>query len=222
MTLETGWIAVALSSSIENGTSTGAKVGGREIVVWRDNAGGAHVWEDRCPHRGMRLSFGFVRGDHIACLYHGWQYDSSGQCRHIPAHPSLDVPATIAVPTYRAAEKYGMVWATASDTAQLPEIEAASGVSPVRSLYIDGGADDVLAALGQAGLTPLDAQAGVLTINGDRLLIALQAVSPERTALHIVVLEPASAGFSRRGHAQWAETFRYTIENSQPTQAEVA
>ena len=62
MKLEAGWVPVALSASIEAGTSAGAVVDGSEIVVWRDNSGKAHVWEDRCPHRGMRMSFGFVRG----------------------------------------------------------------------------------------------------------------------------------------------------------------
>ena len=66
--------------------------------MWRDSDGVAHVWEDRCPHRGMRLSLGFVRGDQIACLYHGWRYDAAGQCRYIPAHPQLTPPETIRVP----------------------------------------------------------------------------------------------------------------------------
>ncbi len=51
MKLQAGWVPVALSASIEPGTSAGAVVEGSEIVVWRDNSGNAHVWEDRCPHR---------------------------------------------------------------------------------------------------------------------------------------------------------------------------
>src|SRR5580700_5238771 len=69
---------VGLSLAVEASSSAGTRLLDRELVVWRDNSGAAHVWEDRCPHRGMKLSFGFVRGDHIACLYHGWQYNSGG------------------------------------------------------------------------------------------------------------------------------------------------
>ena len=110
-----GWIPVALSSSIEMGTSAGTRIFGEERVVWRDDKGNVHVWEDRCPHRGMRMSFGFVRGDLIACLYHGWRYDRTGQCSHIPAHPDLDVPKTIKVPTFKAEEAGGIIWCKPTD-----------------------------------------------------------------------------------------------------------
>src|ERR1700744_2690504 len=94
------WHPVGLSHSLEAGSPAGTRLFGKELVIWRDTGGLAHVWEDRCPHRGMKLSFGFVRGDHIVCLYHGWQYDSGGYCRYIPAHPDLDVPKTFKVPVY--------------------------------------------------------------------------------------------------------------------------
>ncbi|QND45619.1 Rieske 2Fe-2S domain-containing protein (plasmid) [Rhizobium lusitanum] len=220
MKLEAGWVPVALSASIELGTSAGAIVEGSEIVVWRDNSGNAHVWEDRCPHRGMRLSFGFVRGDHIACLYHGWQYDTAGQCRYIPAHPSLEVPQTIKVPTYFAEERYGIIWATTASEASFPDVDAAMGVTPVRSLYVERRADEILAALAKAGTSNLVGNVGVLPAVDDRLLVAVQVVSPEKTAVHIVILgSPAvNAGAKQKHYAQWAEGFRFDLE----TMAEVA
>ncbi len=116
--------------------------------MWRDNSGVAHVWEDRCPHRGMKLSFGFVRGDHIACLYHGWQYDTAGRCRYVPAHPDLEVPATITVPVFAAAEACGMIWTCAEPEAARPAAPADAGeVIPVRSLYVDNDADALLQAV---------------------------------------------------------------------------
>jgi nitrite reductase/ring-hydroxylating ferredoxin subunit len=215
MKLEEGWVPVALSSSIEAATSAGAVVEGSEIVVWRDNSGNAHVWEDRCPHRGMRMSFGFVRGDHIACLYHGWQYDTAGQCRYIPAHPTLEVPSTIKVPTYLAQEKYGIIWATTLADAALPEIGTAHDITPVRSLYIDCPAHGVLSGLDQVGLARFGQNVGVLSSNGDRLLIAVQPVSPAKTALHIVILgSPAVyAGAKQTHYARWAEDIRFGLEH---------
>ncbi len=220
MKLETGWVPVALSASIEPGTSAGAVVEGSEIVVWRDNSGKAHVWEDRCPHRGMRMSFGFVRGDHIACLYHGWQYDTAGQCRYIPAHPSLEVPQTIKVPTYFAEERYGIIWATTASEASPPDIDAATGVTPVRSLYVERGADAALAALKSAGASDLTGNVGIVQAGDDRLLVAVQVVSPAKTAVHIVILgSPAvNAGAKQKHYAQWAESLRFGLE----TMAEVA
>jgi nitrite reductase/ring-hydroxylating ferredoxin subunit len=214
MKLEAGWVPVALSSSIDPATSAGAVVEGSELVVWRDSSGVAHVWEDRCPHRGMRMSFGFVRGDHIACLYHGWQYDAAGQCRYIPAHPTLEVPSTIKVPTYLAQEKYGIIWATSSAEAVLPEITEASDITPVRSLYVDCSVDDVFATLDQAGMELLDANIGQLSSNGDSLLVAIQIVSSTKTAIHSVILgAPAAQGGGRQvHHARLMETMRFELE----------
>ncbi|MFK0161647.1 Rieske 2Fe-2S domain-containing protein [Rhizobium sp. NPDC090279] len=216
MKLETEWVPVALSASIEAGTSAGAVVDGSEIVVWRDSSGKAHVWEDRCPHRGMRMSFGFVRGDHIACLYHGWQYDNAGQCRYIPAHPALEVPQTIKVPTYLAEEKYGIVWATAAGEASLPDIDGVTDVTPVRSLYIDRRADDVAAALCESGATDM----GLLHVGDDCLLVALQSISQNKTGLHIVIAGAPAAhtGAKQKHYAVWAERLRFDLEQK----AEVA
>jgi nitrite reductase/ring-hydroxylating ferredoxin subunit len=215
MKLEEGWVPIALSSSVEAATSAGAVVDGSELVVWRDNSGNAHVWEDRCPHRGMRLSFGFVRGDHIACLYHGWQYDSAGQCRHIPAHPALEVPQTIKVPTYRSQEKYGIIWATTAVDAALPAFGAASEVTPVRSLYIDRPSEEVRAFLTSEGLSDHGGNIGVLSADGDTLLVAVQTIGQTKTAIHIVILgAPDANSRAKQNHySRWAETARRTLEN---------
>ena len=53
-----GWTAVGLSGDWEPGAVAGVIVEGREWALWRGVSGKAHIWEDRCPHRGMRLSFG--------------------------------------------------------------------------------------------------------------------------------------------------------------------
>lgn len=206
-----GWYPVALSSAIEAGTSAGAVLGGQEIVVWRDTSGAAHVWEDRCPHRGMKMSFGFVRGDHIACLYHGWEYDQAGQCRKIPAHPDLEVPKTICMKTYGCAEAGGMIWASLAGTAAAPDLPAAQAV---RSLYVDAPAEGVVAALaagfgaaGTAGDLPL------LTLDTDLgpLAVGVQPVDAGRTALHLAVPGRTTPG-TLAAFATRAEAFRRLIE----------
>jgi nitrite reductase/ring-hydroxylating ferredoxin subunit len=221
MKLSEGWVPVALSSTIEAGTSAGAIVQGSEIVVWRDSSGKAHVWEDRCPHRGMRMSFGFVRGDHIACLYHGWQYDAAGHCRYIPAHPTLDVPQTIKVPTYLAQEKFGIVWATTDEASMMPCMDA-SEATPVRSHYVDRSVEDVRDAFVRAGMTALTAETGRLVLGDDVLLIGLQEIRDTKTAAHIIILGASAIyrGAKQKHYSLWAERLRYALEQSR--KAEVA
>ncbi|MBO3762174.1 Rieske (2Fe-2S) protein [Ciceribacter sp. L1K22] len=234
---EQGWIPVALSASIEAGTSAGAVIDGAEVVVWRDNKNAAHVWEDRCPHRGMRMSFGFVRGDHIACLYHGWAYDTAGQCQYIPAHPDLEVPKTIKIPTYSTVEKNGIIWTALTEGADIAGVpDVAADATPVRSLYVDCTPATALAALkttslpqpsGPAIPAALDAvlhNCWRLTAGNTEVLIACQSIGNNRTGLHIVLLgATAHTAALRAPLARWAEQLRHALENSAtPAMAEVA
>ncbi|MDR7029143.1 Rieske (2Fe-2S) protein [Rhizobium rosettiformans] len=216
MTSASPWIPVALSADIEAGTSAGTLVNGEERVVWRDDKGAIHVWEDRCPHRGMRMSFGFVRGDHIACLYHGWRYDTGGQCRYIPAHPDLEVPQTIKVPTFAATERAGIVWmapqgADATDLSTLPKT-----AEPVRSLFLDLSTNAALLAVTAAppeGYHPVPGAPGTVTLQGSEVtvLIAAQSRDAERSALHITVTGDISTT-TRRSLALWATDLRNRLE----------
>lgn len=216
MTSASPWIPVALSADIEAGTSAGTLVNGEERVVWRDDKGAIHVWEDRCPHRGMRMSFGFVRGDHIACLYHGWRYDTGGQCRYIPAHPGLDVPQTIKVPTFAATERAGIVWmapegADAADLSALPET-----AKPVRSLFLDMPAEAALSAVISALPESYSVSAttdATVTLEGNdtTVLIAAQARNAERSALHMTFTGNISTA-NRRSLALWATDLRIRLE----------
>lgn len=229
MTSDAYWHAVSLSSAVEPGTTSGVIVEAKELVVWRDQAGTAQVWEDRCPHRGMRLSFGAVRGDRLGCLYHGWQYDGAGQCRAIPAHPDLVVPKTIKVLTYRAMEAFGMIWMSAASDAPPPIAFDAPEITPLRSLTLDCPLSVAVEALsitdlsgfagtGNASFGAVGGQPALwLLSNGtDRLLIAGQIIDSATSALHMVIL---GGGETYRGagqihFARWAEQFRAGVELS--------
>ncbi|RWF28728.1 Rieske (2Fe-2S) protein [Mesorhizobium sp.] len=236
MTTAGVWQPVALSASIEPGSSAGTHIDGKEFVVWRDNRGAPHVWEDRCPHRGMKLSFGFVRGDHIACLYHGWQYDTAGQCRYIPAHPELDVPGSIRVPVFQTVEVAGMIWVATEPTESAPPAPQEAGETvPVRSVFFGAAIDAVLAAIETTPSRPfsdeaaasvlrqIDGRLYALTVGNDMLLLGLHSLSRERTALHVVIAGPA-ARYAGKGQAHflaWTAELRHRIE-TQPAAAVAA
>jgi nitrite reductase/ring-hydroxylating ferredoxin subunit len=206
------WHAVALAADIEPGTSAGTRLHERELVVWRDSAGESHVWEDRCPHRGMRLSFGFVRGNHIACLYHGWAYDTAGQCRAIPAHPDLAVPETIRVPTYASAEASGLVFVWSEMGATPPSPPAARPLTALRSLFVEAAPERVAALLaGRFAPGPDGSFAGRLA-DADVVLF-LQPFTAERTGLHVTIDGAGDGALVSRG----AEALRDAIEAAAPS-----
>lgn len=63
-----------------------------------------------CPHRGARLSLGWVKEDTIICPYHGLQFNSEGKCILLPATPNQAPPVRACIKTYYVQEKYGMIW----------------------------------------------------------------------------------------------------------------
>ncbi len=109
------WHPVAASASLPAGSSLPVKLFGGEIVVWRTADGAIHAADDRCPHRGTRLSIGRVEGQELVCAYHGWRYAPAGACVRIPAHPGLSPPASACLAVHPAREAYGLVWACAGE-----------------------------------------------------------------------------------------------------------
>ena len=145
------WHAVAGMSDLPEGTARAVALLGEDIAVWRGESGSVQAWRNQCPHRGMRLSFGQVRGDRLSCRYHGWQFDTAAQCKFMPAHRKMTPPATVCVPSYGCREANGLIWVQlADDGAAFDDLAAAGGLETgtlfCKSIFVDG-AHDVLADL---------------------------------------------------------------------------
>jgi phenylpropionate dioxygenase-like ring-hydroxylating dioxygenase large terminal subunit len=121
------WYAVGWSEMLVPGQVTTVTVWQQQIALYRDTDGQLHGLEDACPHRGIELHKGRVQGCHLACAYHGWEFDGTGRCVHIPYlsdHQKLPPAKTRSFPVQ---EKYGVMWlfpgdATLADTIPLMEI----------------------------------------------------------------------------------------------------
>ncbi len=94
------WTAVALASELRPSRPLAVKVAGTPLVLFRDEAGAPAALVDRCPHRGVALSLGAVRGGCIACPFHGWRLDKEGAVVEVPWNPDakLDRLRGVAVP----------------------------------------------------------------------------------------------------------------------------
>ena len=80
------------------------------IVLWRDNEGQVHAIEDRCPHRGARLSLGWNLGDRVACWYHGIEVDGGGTVQNVPAVPACPLEGQTCLRSYPVQEIRGAVF----------------------------------------------------------------------------------------------------------------
>jgi phenylpropionate dioxygenase-like ring-hydroxylating dioxygenase large terminal subunit len=79
------WVLVAHSDQIRRGQAEPAVAFDRNLVVWRDADGAAHVQDATCPHRDVNLGYaGTVRGCEIECYFHGWRFDGDGRRTDYP------------------------------------------------------------------------------------------------------------------------------------------
>ncbi|HTO29342.1 MAG TPA: Rieske 2Fe-2S domain-containing protein [Devosia sp.] len=157
------WYPIASSDDLPFRHVYQGQLLGRELAVWRADDGNVNVWENRCLHRGVRLSIGVNEGGELKCQYHGWRYaNRSAGCTYIPAHPA-DAPARrIQNRTYPVREAYGLVWSSANDEQPFRPFAGAEGHDwfTLRPVPVNAAPEDVLAAL--AGLAPDDQPADLL------------------------------------------------------------
>ena len=81
-----GWFVVAMSDDSLAGGSRRSHYFGRDLVLFRTEAGEPRLADAYCAHLGAHLAVGGkVEGDCIRCPFHGWAYD--GDVRAVRRHP---------------------------------------------------------------------------------------------------------------------------------------
>lgn len=174
------WTPVALSADLPPATVIPAWTPAGPIALWRSQSRRLSASSDRCPHRGMRLSHGFVRGDALSCIYHGWSYSPTGRCIRIPAHPDLVPPETIRVAVQQVEEQGGIIWVAVGEPAVGPP--PLDHLVPLRSLTLEADIAAIEAAAG--GQVGADGLIRIVDYPWIRLLPAAQT---DRTLVHVLV-----------------------------------
>ncbi len=103
------WYPVAPSWQVGN-APIGITRLAEQIVLWRDGNGQVHALEDRCPHRGARLSLGWNLGDRVACWYHGIEINGQGTVCNVPAVDGCPMEGAQRVKSYPVQEVAGAVF----------------------------------------------------------------------------------------------------------------
>jgi 5,5'-dehydrodivanillate O-demethylase len=106
---------MAEASGIHRGGTKAVRLLGEDLALFRDLKGRLGLVERLCAHRRVSLVFGIPEEEGIRCPYHGWMYDSTGQCIEQPfeeiSHPEGKFKDSIKLPAYKVEELGGLIWA---------------------------------------------------------------------------------------------------------------
>jgi 5,5'-dehydrodivanillate O-demethylase oxygenase subunit len=106
------WWPFAPAKELDAEPTRFVKLLGEELVAFRDQSGNYGLIQDHCPHRGASLLYGRVEARGIACAYHGWLFDTEGNCLETPAEPAdSKFHLTVRPRVYPVQEWIGLLWA---------------------------------------------------------------------------------------------------------------
>ena len=104
------WQPIALMRDHKPASAKRIKMLGKYFTLYRTADGAPKLVQDRCPHRGTSLAYGWVEGDSIRCRYHGWKFDGQGQGEEFPAETAT-YARSVCLKTYPVQEYLGVIFA---------------------------------------------------------------------------------------------------------------
>jgi phthalate 4,5-dioxygenase len=123
------WLPACLSSELAaDGDPLRLMLLGERLIAFRDSAGRIGVLDHRCPHRCASLFFGRNEEGGLRCVYHGWKFDTAGNCLDMPNLPAdQDFRHKVKAKSYQVSERGGVVYVYMGErevAPPLPAIEA--------------------------------------------------------------------------------------------------
>ena len=84
---------------------------GENLIGFRTTSGKVGIVANACPHRGASLFFGRNEEEGLRCVYHGWKFDTTGQCVDMPSEPAeSNFKTKIKAMSYPCEERNGVIW----------------------------------------------------------------------------------------------------------------
>lgn len=107
--LTKGWYITIRGNELKSKQAKSIAIGKQKIVLYRGQSGKVYAVDAFCPHIGADLGLGSVKGEHIQCIFHNWEFSADdGMCKKIPC--GEQVPKNIKLNYYSTEEKYGFIW----------------------------------------------------------------------------------------------------------------
>jgi phthalate 4,5-dioxygenase len=107
------WIPALLSRDLPGPDSPPMRVKllGEDLVAFRDSEGKVGLLDEFCPHRLASLFLGRNEESGLRCVYHGWKFDTAGNCVDMPSEPATSsFKERIHLLAYPVVECGGVIW----------------------------------------------------------------------------------------------------------------
>ena len=111
------WYIGAWSHELDDGPIA-RRIMGEEVVLFRSGSGVAAALEDRCCHRGVKLSLGAAVEGGLQCGYHGMVFDARGACVD---NPGEKISRAYRVRAFPVVERQHFVWIWMGDADRADE-----------------------------------------------------------------------------------------------------
>ena len=96
---------------------------GEDLVAFRDTSGKIGLLANECPHRRVSLYFGRNEEGGLRCVYHGWKFDTTGQCIDMPNEPEAsNFAQKVRTTAYATAEIGNVIWGYLGPKDQQPPL----------------------------------------------------------------------------------------------------
>ena len=115
MFLKNCWYVGGWDHEVMDGKLLERRLLNQPVVFYRGESGQIVALDNRCCHRGAKLSQGRIEGDCVRCMYHGLKFDASGKCVQIPGQERI--PPQLGVKSYPVVEKQHLLWIWMGDPA---------------------------------------------------------------------------------------------------------
>ncbi len=108
------WLPTLLSSELPGPDCAPVRVRllGEQLIAFRDTMGKVGLLSEFCPHRLTSMFFGRNEEGGLRCVYHGWKFDTAGNCLDMMNEPpGSDFHTKIKTTAYPVVEMGDLIWA---------------------------------------------------------------------------------------------------------------
>ena len=118
------WMPALLEEELSepDGSPVRLRLMGEDLVAFKDTEGNIGILDAYCAHRRANLFFGRNEECGLRCVYHGWKYDVTGQCKEMPSEPEeTSFAHKVRLTSYPSLVRGGVIWIYMGPKEHTPE-----------------------------------------------------------------------------------------------------